>query len=199
MCSVSPNRIIGVTGGLGTGKSTVAQILQSQSIPIWDADLAARRAVAPGTPALAAIVERFGPEILRAGQLDRAKLGQIVFADPSERQWLEAQIHPPVGLEAATWLATQTSPTVALIVPLLFESGLTHWVTEIWVVTCNPELQRQRVQRRDGLTDTALAQRIGSQWPLDQKVALADVVLSNDADVESLTTAVLRLLSPSPK
>jgi len=188
-----------VTGGLGTGKSTVAQILQSQSIPIWDADLAARRAVAPGTPALAAIVERFGPEILRAGQLDRAKLGQIVFADPSERQWLEAQIHPLVGLEAAAWLATQTSPTVALIVPLLFESGLTHWVTEIWVVTCNPVLQRQRVQRRDGLTDTAFAQRIGSQWPLDQKVALADVVLSNDADVESLTTAVLRLLSPSPK
>jgi len=196
MCSVSPSRIIGVTGGLGTGKSTVAKILESQGIPVWDADLAARRAVLPGTPALEAIVERFGPEsLLPDGQLDRARLGRIVFADVAQRQWLETQIHPVVGREAQAWLRDQTSPTVALIVPLLFESGLTHWVTEIWVVTCDPDRQRARVHARDGLVEPALSQRIASQWPLAQKAARADHVLANNTDLADLTTAVLRVLS----
>ncbi|WP_218081290.1 dephospho-CoA kinase [Anthocerotibacter panamensis] len=188
-------RIIGITGGLGTGKSTVEKFLQQQQIPVWDADRAARRAVAPATPAYRAIVERFGPSILlEDGELNRAQLGASIFADPNMRHWLEALIHPQVEAEARAWLAAVSRPTVALVVPLLFEAGMTGLVTEVWVVFCTPEQQRARILSRDPLTPEAVEQRLASQWPLLEKVKRADVVLDNQGDFVQLQAQVAHYL-----
>ncbi|WP_287129230.1 dephospho-CoA kinase [Candidatus Cyanaurora vandensis] len=187
-------RIIGVTGGLGTGKSAVTIVLLSQGIPVWDADQAARRAVIPATPGWQAIVNRYGTTILTGDQLNRARLGEIVFADGLERLWLEGLIHPAVRAEAETWLTNQVATTVALVVPLLFESQMTDLVNEIWVVVCRSDQQIARVQERDGLSEPAIQQRVASQWPLAQKVDRADQVLDNSGDPAALTAQVLGLL-----
>ncbi|WP_204136927.1 dephospho-CoA kinase [Halomicronema sp. CCY15110] len=176
-------RIIGLTGGIATGKSTVAEYLAAQyHLPILDADLYARQAVAPGSPILGAIAARHGPAILLTdGTLNRARLGQIVFSDAAEKAWLEQQIHPFVRQCFATAMAQLSgATTVVQAIPLLFEADLTDQVTEIWVVTCTPETQLQRLIARNQLTPTAAARRIANQWPLAEKVDRANVVLDNE-------------------
>ncbi|MEO0946615.1 MAG: dephospho-CoA kinase [Cyanobacteria bacterium J06641_5] len=181
-------RIIGLTGGIATGKTTVSDYLASHyQLPVYDADSFARDAVAPGTPTLEAIATRFGPDILLPdGTLDRRALGAIIFADPVERQWLEAQIHPQVRARFADAIAHCDCNTLVLAIPLLFEAQLEDLVTEIWVVVCPPEIQLARLICRDRLAADRARARIAAQMPLVEKTARADCVLDNSRTVEDL-------------
>jgi dephospho-CoA kinase len=182
-------RLIGITGGIGTGKSTVTNYLQTRyNLPIWDADIYARSAVAVGSPILAQISDRYGENILQSnGTLDRHHLGQIIFESPTERQWLEATIHPYVRTCFETEIGKFTPDrTSVLAIPLLFEAQMTDLVTEIWVVTCDPSTQLDRIMKRDSLTAQAAQIRIQSQMPLADKITLADVVLDNSRAIVDL-------------
>ncbi|MBU6229137.1 MAG: dephospho-CoA kinase [Cyanobacteria bacterium REEB459] len=182
-------RIIGLTGGIATGKSTVADYLQQHhGLPVLDADRYARQAVEPGSPVLSAILDRYGKSMeLADGQLNRPKLGEIIFKDTSERRWLEHQIHPQVRRYlTAAMAALDQAGTVVQVIPLLFEAGFTDQVTEIWVVTCTPQQQRQRLIARNQLTRAQAQARIDSQMPLAAKVARADVVLDNSRPPSAL-------------
>ncbi len=181
-------RLIGITGGIGTGKSTVTNYLQTRyNLPVWDADIYARSAVAIGSPILAAISKRYPADILQSdGTLDRRRLGEIIFNDRNERQWLEAQIHPYVQncFEIAI---SQLAPdgVAVLAIPLLFEAKMTI-ATEIWVVSCDRTTQLNRVMARDRIDETAAQIRIDSQMSLADKIALADVNLDNSTDISDL-------------
>lgn len=182
-------RLIGITGGIGTGKSTVTNYLQSRSnFPIWDADIYARSAVAFGSPILQAIDHRYGATILQPdGTLDRARLGKIIFGDIHERQWLEAQIHPYVRNCFETEISRlEVDATAVLAIPLLFEANMTDLVTEIWVISCDRTIQLQRVMMRDRIDESEANQRIGSQMSLADKTALADVNLDNSKSISDL-------------
>ncbi len=216
-------RLIGVTGGIGTGKSTVTNYLKTRyKLPIWDADVYARLAVTVGSPILQQISQRYGMAILQSdGSLDRRRLGEIVFASVDERHWLEAQIHPFVRqwfsqeiarfkqhLESSSTAVlsqeriinapTKPSPidnTAILSIPLLFEAGLTDSVTEIWVVSCDLAVQRQRVADRDRLSEAEVETRINSQMPLAEKIAQADVNLDNSTTIADLERQIDRAIA----
>ncbi|MFN4194535.1 MAG: dephospho-CoA kinase [Thermosynechococcus sp.] len=179
---------LGITGGIACGKSMVAAYLQQQyRVPIVDADVLARQAVAVGTPIYQAIVDRYGGKICgRDGSLDRSRLGDIVFAQPEERQWLEAQIHPWVIAEMERAIDTCDQPLMALVIPLLFEAHLEGLVDHIWVVAATPKQQLDRLQQRDRLCAHAAAQRLASQLPLEEKIQRADIVLWNTGSLEEL-------------
>ncbi len=182
-------RLIGVTGGIGTGKSTVTDYLQQRhNLPIWDADIYARLAVAVGSPILHSIGRRYGTTILQAGgTLDRRGLGKIIFSSPPERHWLEAQIHPYVRQCFATQIERlRPDATAVLAIPLLFESRMTDLVTEIWVVSCDLPTQLQRIMTRDRLTEAEASLRIASQMALADKIAQADVNLDNSTSIAEL-------------
>ncbi|NJL48652.1 MAG: dephospho-CoA kinase [Leptolyngbyaceae cyanobacterium SM2_5_2] len=195
-------RIIGLTGGIATGKSTVAQYLQERhGLPVLDADVYAREAVEPGSLALAAIVNRYGPALLHPdGSLNRPRLGEIVFNDSGEKVWLEQQIHPFVRQCFATAMADrQKIPVVVQVIPLLFEANLTDQVTEIWVVACGPGQQRQRLMARNGLSLEQAEARIQNQMPLAEKIAQADRVLDNSTDLPSLFRQVDQALQQASR
>ncbi len=182
-------RIIGLTGGIATGKSTVAHYLETQhGLPVLDADVYSRQAVALGSPILEAIAQRYGPTILLVdGTLDRAQLGQLIFQDATEKAWLEQQIHPFVRQRFAVDMAQNSKAAVIVqVIPLLFEANLTDQVTEIWVVSCSAATQLQRLMSRNQLSQAAAEMRIQNQWPLSQKVERADVVLNNDTTLTHL-------------
>jgi dephospho-CoA kinase len=202
--SPTSQRRIGLTGGIATGKTTVADYLANR-LPILDADRYAHEAVAPGSPVLARIVDRYGPRLLLPADpaqpdgtpalphLDRRRLGDLVFANPAERQWLEQQIHPIVAQRFDQALAEiADAPAVVLVIPLLFEAQLTHRVTEIWVVTCSPQEQLDRLMARNHWTRAQAEARIAAQMPLSEKCAMADVVLTNSGDRASLLEQVDR-------
>jgi dephospho-CoA kinase len=182
-------RLIGITGGIGTGKSTVTNYLQTRyNLPIWDADVYARSAVAIGSPILAEISQRYSADILQLdGTLDRRRLGALIFNDLKERQWLEAQIHPYVQncFEIAI---SQLAPdgVAVLAIPLLFEAKMTDLTTEIWVVSCDRASQLHRVMARDLIDESAAKIRIDSQMSLVDKIALADVTLDNSTNIRDL-------------
>ena len=195
-------RRIGLTGGIASGKSSVGQWLKGQGIPVLDADLYARQALAPGQAASHAVMARYGNEVISAGsepesaELDRAALGAIVFSDPTQRQWLEELVHPLVRQQFESNLNRLVSePIVVLMIPLLFEAGLDNLCTEVWVVHCSPEQQRQRLIDRNGLTVEDADRRIQSQWPLAKKVGLADQVIDNSGETESWRSQAFRLLA----
>jgi dephospho-CoA kinase len=193
-------RIIGLTGGIGTGKTTVSNYLAQQyHLPILDADIYAREAVEPGSPVFEAIIKRYGLTILLPdGTIDRWQLGQLIFSSPPERLWLEQQIHPYVRDRFQTTLNSlhqKQYPTVVLAVPLLFEAGMTDLITEIWVVICSENQQIERIKSRNNLPLEQIQSRINSQMPLEKKVALADVVLDNSSTPEALFKQVDLALS----
>ena len=194
-------RLIGLTGGIATGKTAISNYLaDSCGFPILDADIYAREAVHPGSPILDSIVERYGALILLPdGTLNRAELGNIIFCNAAERQWLEQQIHPYVRRRlveatqsciAALSLDTQNTLTVVLVVPLLFEANMTDLCTEIWVVYCSPQVQLERLMQRDGLSFDRAEARINTQLPLAQKCQRADFVLDNSSTLDSLFVQV---------
>lgn len=191
------NRIIGLTGGIGTGKTTVSNYLaDTYQLPILDADIYARDAVQPGSPILNRIIARYGSDVqFPDGTLNRKRLGEIVFPHPGERQWLEQQIHPYVRDRIKSQVNTLESPTVVLVIPLLFEANMTDLVTEIWVVHCPQEQQIQRIRERDRLSVEQTQSRLDSQLPLAEKVARADVVLDNSSTRKFLLQQVDQALA----
>lgn len=185
-------KVLGLTGGIASGKTTVANLLAARGGAVIDADLVARQVVEPGEPALEAIAEAFGPEVLDpTGRLDRAALARRVFGDESARERLNAIVHPAVR-EAMTRqleaLARRVPPPAfaVLVVPLLFETGMQTMADTVWTVSVPPALQRERLLARDPLSPEEADARIASQWPLERKLALSDRVLDNAGGPEAL-------------
>lgn len=183
--------VVGVTGGIGSGKSMVTDRFQELGIEIVDADLASRAVVEPGKPALAEIADHFGAEILQAdGGLDRALLRTKIFADAGEREWLEALLHPLINQQIEVWLAEAKSPYAVLVSPLLLEIGQDRYVHRILVVDVPVELQVQRTMARDDNSEEQVRAIIDSQTSREDRLARADDVILNDGDVASLHAAV---------
>ncbi len=193
---MKPKRIVGLTGGIGTGKTTVSQYLADRyQLPILDADLYARDAVAEGSPILEAIKNRYGDRILLEDRnLDRPALGAIIFSDRTEKLWLESKIHPYVGDRISLELQKIKSKTVVLVIPLLFEAKMTNLVTEIWVVYFSLNQQIERIMKRNSLTKEGAIARIENQLPLEDKVAAADFSLDNSGTIEALYEQVDRII-----
>ncbi|MDZ8242333.1 MAG: dephospho-CoA kinase [Nostoc sp. ChiQUE01a] len=191
-------RIIGLTGGIATGKTTVTNYLASTyNLPILDADIYAREAVSLGSPILGAIAKRYGQEILLAdGTLNRQKLGEIIFNRENERNWVESLIHPYVRDRFLEAITQSSSQILVLVVPLLFEAGMTDLVTEIWVVHCSQEQQIQRLIQRNHLNQEQAEARINSQVSIAEKVARADIVLDNSSTLNVLLKQVDTALIP---
>ena len=188
--------LIGLTGGIATGKSTVANYLATTyNLPILDADIYARDAVSVGSPILSQIAEKYGTEILlNDGNLNRAKLGEIIFHQPEKRDWVERVIHPYVRNCFDKDIKESSANTLILVIPLLFEANLENLVNEIWVVSCSPQQQQQRLIERNNLTPEQAAARINSQLPIAEKIVRADVVLDNSANLESLLQQIDKVL-----
>ena len=189
--------VVGLTGGIACGKSTVAAQLAELGVPIVDADALAREVVAPGTPGLAAIVERFGSDVLLAdGSLDRKKLGEQVFSDPEARRALNAITHPRIaaaGLEKLRALADHPAPYRLYEAALLVENGMATAFAALVVVTVDEATQLARLMARDGSTADEARARIASQLPLAEKVEVADHVIDNSGAPEA-TRAQVRAL-----
>jgi dephospho-CoA kinase len=197
-----PQRRIGLTGGIASGKSTVARWLEQQGLAVLDADVYAREVLAPGSAGAAAVLERYGDAVCAkgnapaAGVIDRSALGQIVFQAPQERQWLEQLVHPLVRQRFHAELqALAAQPTVVLVIPLLFEAGLDTLCSEVWLVDCAPAQQLQRLMERDGLSEATAQDRIQAQWPMDRKRALADRVIDNREDPSALVRGLPAILN----
>jgi dephospho-CoA kinase len=189
-------RRIGLTGGIGMGKTAVSDYVAAKQIPILDADVYAREAVEPGSAVLAEIVARYGASILLPDDtLDRRRLAGIIFDSPPEKIWLEQQIHPFVRDRMETELSRLAdAPVLLLVVPLLFEARMTDLVTEIWVVRTKKEQQKQRLKERDRLNPSEIRARIDGQMEIERKVQQADVVLDNSLTLEALYQQVDRAL-----
>jgi len=191
--------LFGLTGGIGTGKSTVAQLWRQEGLPVIDADRLAREVVAPGTAGLQSVVETFGPEVLGPdGALARERLAALVFSEPTARHTLDALLHPLVR-EAASRrfleLAEQQAPLACYEVPLLYEVGLDAELSPVVVVTASLNVRRQRLRARNGWSDAEIDARIAAQLPLEEKARRADYVLDNDGDRESIARGALQLLA----
>ncbi|MDQ1709793.1 MAG: dephospho-CoA kinase [Frankiaceae bacterium] len=183
---------VGLTGGIASGKSEVARRLAERGAVVIDADVLARAVVAAGTPGHAAVVARFGSAIVGPdGELDRARLAELVFADADARAALNAIVHPLVRARAAELEAAL--PAGAIVVhdiPLLVESGQQRDFDVVVVVAASPQTQERRLVERRGMAPAAARARIAAQAPLDDKVAAADIVIDNEGSVEALDAAV---------
>lgn len=189
---------IGLTGGIGSGKSTVANYFAALGVPVIDADQIARELVGPGQPALQAIVEAFGPAVLdSAGHLDRARLRAQVFgADPhsGQRQLLESILHPLIRAEMQRRAQGMTAPYGLLCIPLLVETGQKDQVARILVVDAPEALQYQRVRQRDNaVLDTEITAILRAQATRQQRLAVADDIIVNDGGLEKLHQQVMAL------
>lgn len=188
------SRVLGLTGGIGSGKSTVARMLAAHGAQVIDADALAREAVAPGSPGLAAIRARFGDEVFAPdGGLDRQALGARVFGDPHLRAVLNGIVHPEVARLAMTRIQSLREAGAGLIVydvPLLYENSLDRVLPEVVVVDAPLDARYQRLRSRDGLSKEAVDARIAAQMPLEEKVRRADWVIDNGGTVEATQAAV---------
>jgi dephospho-CoA kinase len=191
-------RTIGLTGNIAAGKSAVASRLRAHGVTVIDADQLAREVVAPGTPAHAAIVARWGTRVIATdGTLDRAALRAIVFGDAGERAALEAITHPAIAQRREARVAeraAQGEQVVILEIPLLFEAGLTKTVDQILLVDAPVALRRERLIRDRGLSDLEAEAMIAAQTPAEEKRARADWIIENDGSLDSLEQQVAALL-----
>lgn len=181
-------RIIGLTGGIATGKSTVAAFLEKQGAVVVDADKLAREAVCPGSRALERIAIQFGSDMLRSdGTLNRKRLGCVVFADADKRRQLEEILHPEIKRLAEESIAATVADGHKIIfymAPMLIESGAVDRVDEIWVVTVSPEVQLKRLMARDGIVPEEAERIIASQMPLSEKEQHGRIVIDNSGTEE---------------
>ncbi|ETF10600.1 Dephospho-CoA kinase [Lactiplantibacillus plantarum] len=195
-------KLIGLTGGIATGKSTVSKLLATK-LPIVDADKIAWQVEGPGQPTTQKIVAHFGQQaVLADGRLNRPWLGQLVFNDAQALQALTAITRLPIqyAMFEAIVAANQQQPdAIILDVPLLFESGWQHVCGQVLVVTASPAVVLQRLMARNHLSQQAAQARIDSQMPLAQKVARADVVIDNGANIDKTKAAVLKWLKTITK
>ncbi|MEU5415582.1 dephospho-CoA kinase [Streptomyces clavifer] len=188
---------VGLTGGIGAGKSEVSRLLVSYGAVLVDADRIAREVVEPGTPGLASVVETFGPGILAAdGTLDRPALGAIVFADPARLAALNALVHPLVGARSAE-LEKAAGPDAVVVhdVPLLTENGLAPLYDLVVVVDASPETQLDRLVRLRGMTEADARARMAAQATREERLAVADLVVDNDGPLEDLEPQVRKVWS----
>jgi dephospho-CoA kinase len=188
--------LVGLTGGIGSGKSTVARLLEKRGAVVFDADLLAREAVEPGTPGHAAVIERFGADVLApGGELDREALASIVFADPAARRDLEQIVHPEVrrlfaeGSEAYR----DTDRVVVFSAPLLVETGMHTAFEVLVVVSATVATQIERLMRQRGMSEPSIRARIDAQAPLEDKAAAADFLVDNEGSLDELESQVQQL------
>lgn len=186
--------ILGLTGGIGSGKSAAAQYFIDLGVHLVDADHAARWVVEPGRPALARIVEHFGDSVLQAdGSLNRSALRGLIFESAEERRWLESLLHPLIGEEIASYLARAESPYAILVSPLLVESGQSRLTQRILVIDAPEALQIQRTMQRDGSSAEQVQAILKAQADRAERLRHADDVLVNDRDPAWLKQEVERL------
>ena len=190
-------RIIGLTGGIASGKSTVARLLERRGAVVIDADQLSRDVVAPGEPAYCAIVAAFGNAILNEDQtINRTALGRLVFSSSEARQRLENITHPAIGKRAEEKLAELKragAPLVIYMAPLLIEAGATARVDDIWVVYLDRETQLKRVMERDGVTREEALQKVAAQMPMEEKRLYGSVVIDNCGSPAELEEQVIEL------
>ncbi|MDT8397189.1 MAG: dephospho-CoA kinase [Pseudomonadales bacterium] len=185
---------VGLTGGIGSGKSAVSALFAALGVTVIDADQVARALVTPGSPALRSIVGHFGMPILRQdGELDRARLRQLIFADPDARAWLEHLLHPLIRERIEALIAAATSDYVLLVVPLLLESGAYDFVNRVLVVDVPEALQVARVAARDRIDPAAAKKIMATQMPRQERLARADDVIDNSGLESDLNAEVKRL------
>ncbi|WP_411140811.1 dephospho-CoA kinase [Streptomyces sp. x-80] len=186
---------VGLTGGIGAGKSEVSRLLASYGAVIVDADRIAREVVEPGTPGLAAVVEEFGAGVLAPdGTLDRPKLGRIVFADPEKLKALNAIVHPLVGARSAE-LEASAGPDAVVVhdVPLLAENGLAPLYDLVIVIDAAPQTQLDRLVRQRGMTEDEAKSRMAAQATREQRLVVADLVIDNDGPLAELEPQVRKV------
>ena len=185
---------VALTGGIGSGKSLVAAELAARGAVIIDADVLAREVVEPGTPALAAIIDKFGPQIMRDGKLDRSQLGAIVFADPDARRDLERIVHPAVRARAAELeLAADPDAVVVHVIPLLVETGQQEVFDVVVTIDVDHETQIQRLIARNGFSRAEAAARVDAQASSEERRTAADVVVDNNGNLDDLREQIAAL------
>ncbi|WP_347330850.1 dephospho-CoA kinase [Marinimicrobium locisalis] len=188
------NLIVGVTGGIGSGKSAVMRAFEELGIVAEDADVMARVVVKPGKPALKAIAAHFGPEAISPdGSLNRPALRQLIFSDADAKQWLENLLHPLINQELEERLAAATSPYALLVSPLLFETGQNRLVDRVLVVDVPEAVQLERASQRDGGDTEQIRRIIASQMNRQERLDRADEVLDNSGDLSAMLEQVERL------
>lgn len=187
--------VVAITGGIGSGKTTVANQFAALGIEVVDADLIARDVVAPGTPALAAITSHFGPEILtEQGLLDRRVLRERIFSDPAAKSWLNALLHPIIRSEMLRQCAAVSSPYCLLVVPLLVENRLTELADRVLVIDVDEATQIERTCHRDGVSREQAQAILASQASRSERLAMADDVLDNQSGTtETIRARILAL------
>lgn len=186
--------VVGLTGGIGSGKSAATDYFQELGVDIVDADLAARTVVQSGTPALEKITQHFGLTILQeSGELDRAALRQRIFSSPDEKQWLEGLLHPLIRETIEKELQAATSPYVILSAPLLIEGGLYKRCNRILVIDVSVTLQIKRTRARDNNTDEQIQSIIQNQASREQRLQVADDVIDNNGALSDLKQQIFKL------
>lgn len=186
--------VVGVTGGIGSGKTAATDRFQQLGITVVDADLASRVIVEPGQPALKAIEEHFGSEVISTdGELDRRALREIVFADPEQRLWLEKLTHPLIAQEIASQIKNSQSPYTILASPLLLEGGQHKMVNRVLVIDVPEDIQISRTISRDTTTEAGVKAIIAAQMPRAMRLEKADDIIENDKDLDTLYRAVDQL------
>lgn len=186
--------VVGLTGGIGSGKSAVSERFQALGVTVVDADVASRVVVEPGRPALAAIEAHFGPDVIAAdGTLNRAALRKLVFEDEGERRWLEGLTHPLINEYIATELVSAESAYAILAHPLLVETGQTRVCHRVLVVDVPEALQVERTMARDDNPEAQVRAIMAAQASREERLAAADDVIVNDSDLAHLDSEVSRL------
>lgn len=186
--------VVGLTGGIASGKTTVANLFAEFGIELVDADVIAREVVAKGSAGLSAIVDHFGDDILLAnGQLDRATLRNKVFNNETQRLWLNNLLHPMIRQKMLDQVQASTSKYVIMVVPLLFENQLDSLVSTTLVVDISPELQISRTMQRDGVSQQQVEHILASQMSRQQRIDKANHIIDNQGDIELLRSQVTRL------
>lgn len=185
---------IALTGGIASGKSTVAALFAGLGVPVIDLDEIARAVVAPGTPLVARVLERFGAELRQAdGSLDRRALRERIFSDADARRELEALLHPAILARAAEWSATAGGPYQIIVIPLLAETGAAWQYDRVLVVDCPEALQRARLAQRDGGSAAMIDAALAAQASRSARLALANEVIHNDGAAAALAPQVREL------
>jgi dephospho-CoA kinase len=185
---------VGLTGGIASGKSTVANLFAALGATLVDTDLLAREVVAPGSALLGEVARHFGPEVLaHDGSLDRRALRTRIFADPAERRWLEERTHPAIRALTDTRCDAADGPYALVAIPLLVETGAGDRFDRVLVVDCDPALQLARLQARDGTTHAEAERMLAAQATRAARLAAADDVIHNDGDIARLRNQVEKL------
>lgn len=187
-------QVIGLTGGLGSGKTTVCAMFAALGVPIIDADIIAHEITAPHQPAVTAIIQHFGDTVLSSPDLlDRKKIRDIIFKNPNERRWLENLLHPLIIARIKDKISALSAPYCIVAIPLLFETGPYDFIDRILVIDADETMQLARVKLRDGMTDTQITEMLNTQISRDERIKLADDIIYNHGNLADLNIAVEQL------